>query len=51
MEKKPTGSGGGPLLDAEGNVACMTFQGDQTGNEECLAASVIRANLASIPAE
>jgi hypothetical protein len=42
----PRGSAGGPLLDSEGNVACMTFQGTAGGRvEECLPASYIQAAL------
>lgn len=39
------GSAGGPLLDSEGKVACMTFQGVR-GDEQCIAASVIAKELA-----
>ena len=46
-DERTLGTGGAPLLDGEGNVACMTYQGDQQGNEQCLAADEIRAALRS----
>jgi len=39
------GAAGAPLLDSEGNVACMTYQGDQNRMEECVAAEEIRDAL------
>jgi hypothetical protein len=45
--ESPPGSGGGPLLDNEGNVACMTFQG-RPGLEECLPAAHIRGALQAV---
>jgi S1-C subfamily serine protease len=47
-EARTRGSAGAPLLDGEGNVACMTYQGDQQSNEQCLAADEIRAALRSL---
>ncbi|MBY0483846.1 hypothetical protein [Nitrosomonas sp.] len=45
------GTGGGPLLDDEGNVACMTFMRDAKGNEQCVSAEVISTALSSLKAE
>ena len=38
------GTGGAPLLDAEGNVACMTYQGDNQ-TEQCVPVDAIRKSL------
>lgn len=47
-ERALQGTGGGPLLDSEGNVACMTFMGDGLGNEQCVSASVISAAFSKL---
>lgn len=39
------GKAGAPLLDSEGNVACMTYQGGRNGWEQCIAAEEIRDAL------
>jgi hypothetical protein len=41
------GSAGAPLLDSEGNVACMTYQGGK-GEDQCVAAEEIRVALKAI---
>ena len=41
------GSAGGPILDREGRVACMVYQGDSKGYNHCLPASVISQALAA----
>ena len=47
-DEKVLGTAGAPLLDREGNVACMTYQGDQNGMEQCVAANEIREALKAI---
>jgi hypothetical protein len=42
------GTAGAPLFDSEGNVACMTYQGDDR-TEQCVAAEEIREALKAIP--
>jgi hypothetical protein len=47
-DDKARGTAGAPLLDSEGNVACMTYQGDQNRMEQCVAAEEIRDALKTI---
>jgi hypothetical protein len=42
------GTAGGPLLDKEGNVTCITFTSDGKGNEQCVAAEVISDALQAL---
>ena len=48
-ERSMAGTGGAPLFDNEGNVACMTFQSDRNRNEECLAAEAIAIAMKQLP--
>jgi hypothetical protein len=48
-EKALGGTAGGPLLDGEGNVACMTFQGTSQGLEQCLDANEILKAMETLP--
>jgi hypothetical protein len=42
------GSAGAPLLDSAGDVACMTYQNDGKGSEQCLSAEVLAKALAEL---
>lgn len=44
--RQASGTAGAPLLDREGKVACLTYQGDAE-RDQCLAADAIRAAMQS----
>jgi len=45
----PAGAGGSPLLDSEGNAACMTFQGTADRLEQCISVAAISEAIKSLP--